>query len=109
MGALPAPATTSPWQGDTSAIQSMMMVQLQVLAPRPPTGHSLEQQRTPREGQRAHTHAWQATAKQEMAQRKNELTDKQTTAAALPLGLPWCEPTHKAERILMVDFTSTQA
>jgi hypothetical protein len=40
MGALPVPVTTPPWQEDAPAIQFMLMVQPQVLAPWLPIGHS---------------------------------------------------------------------
>jgi hypothetical protein len=44
-----------------------------------------------------------------MAQRWKKLTDKQVMAAALPLKPPWREPAPEAKRILLVDFTATQA
>jgi hypothetical protein len=45
----------------------MMMVQSWALAPQSHTCHSFKRQRTPQEGQRAHAHAWQPSADQEMA------------------------------------------
>jgi hypothetical protein len=60
-------------------------------------------------GQQAQVHARQPTAEQEVAPQRSKLTGKQATTDVQLHAPLWHELTLEAERILMVDFTSTQA
>jgi hypothetical protein len=60
-------------------------------------------------GQQAQAYARQPTTEQEAAPRQSKLAGKQAATAVQLHALPWHEPALKTERILMVDFGSTQA
>jgi hypothetical protein len=54
-------------------------------------------------------HARKPSTEQEVAQRQKKIIGKQAAAVAQPHESPQHEPALETKRILMVDFTSTQA
>jgi hypothetical protein len=54
-------------------------------------------------------HAQQSYAEQKAAQWQNEPADGQAAATAQPCEPRWHKPSLRVERILMMDYASTQA
>jgi hypothetical protein len=102
-GAPPAPVTTTPWMENAPTTWAITTVRPWSAAPRPNTDLPSEQ------GKQAQAHTQQPNAEQEAAPWRSKLTGKQVATMVPSHASPRHEPTLEAERILMVDFTSTQA
>jgi hypothetical protein len=101
-------ATTTPWMENAPATQAMMTVPPWTMAPWPESSLPFEQCHAHHRGQQARARARQPTAEQEATPQRSKLTGKQVATAIQPHVPPRREPTLELERILMVDFPSTQ-
>jgi hypothetical protein len=86
-----------------------MTIPVQTIVPRPETNLPVEWCHTHRRWHQVQARTREPTTEQEAVPRQSKLTGKQAATMVQPHVPPQHEPTLKAERILMVDFTSTQA
>jgi hypothetical protein len=111
-GAPPAPVTTTTWMENAPATQATTTVSPWMAAARPNTDLPFMQCHTRHAGgggQQAQARARQPTTEQEAVPQRSKLTGKQAATAVQSHAPPRHDPALKAERILMVDFASTQA
>jgi hypothetical protein len=108
-GAPPAPVTTTPWTENAPRTQAMTTAPPRTAGPRPDTGLPFEQSHTLQGSQQMQAHARQPTAEPETVPWRSKLAGKQAATTVQLHVSPQHESTLEAERILMMDFASTQA
>jgi hypothetical protein len=107
-GVSPTPITTTLWMENAPTTHAMTAVPPRMATPWPDTGLPFEQRCAHQEGQRAQAHARQPNVEQKVAQWRSKLTGRQAATVAQPRVSPRHEPALEAERVLMLDFASTQ-
>jgi hypothetical protein len=105
-GTLFPPATTITWKENA---QPTMRFPPRTAAPPLGTNHPFEWCHTHHEGQLARACARHPPIEPGLAPRQSRLTGRWTATAVQPDAQPRHEPMLEMERILMVDFSSTQA
>jgi hypothetical protein len=100
------PTTTTTWKESALATTRFP---LRTPVPWLETNHPSEWHRAHHEGQPMQAHARHPTAENGSASRRSHLAGKQTATTVQPEAPPRHELALKTERILMVDFTPTQA
>jgi hypothetical protein len=109
MGTTVTPATTTPWKENAPTTRPTTMFPSRMVELRPETNFPFMQHHAHLEGQQVQTCAWHPLTKPSSAPRRSKLTGKQATTAVQPNTPPRHEPTLEMERVLMVDYASTQA
>jgi hypothetical protein len=109
VGALLALITTAPWMENAPTTHATMMVPPQTVTPRPEMNLHIERHHACHGGHQAQAHARHPTTEQEAAPWRSKLIGKQVATTIQPHEQSWHEPTLEIERILMMDFVSTQA
>jgi hypothetical protein len=109
MGTPPPPIATIPWPEDALTSQTMMMVPLRTIAPRPDTELPPERWQASHEGEWERARAQQANAEHVATQQRGELTSKWAIIAAQPDEPHYHKPTLNVERVLMVDLATAWA